>query len=391
MTVRDIHRISTVRVISGIASLSKALDLDESELEKAALLVEKYTIKEKKKIDGSARTVHSPCKLIRKVQTRIKNRIFRDPNIIEWGSFIFGSIPNGNDIPRDYVSCARQHCGAKSLLKLDISSFFDNIHSDLVNAIFLNFFHFDSDVADLLTEICTYQGRLPQGGITSSYLASLALYDVECAVVRRLFKKELVYTRYVDDITVSSKIFNYDYSYPMRIIQDMLYKKDLPMHPEKTVIERLGTEGLTVHGLRVHHDTVRLPREEARKIRANVKRVEELSKEPCYRTSFAYRRDFNRCMGRVNKLERVGHNQSSVLVKRLNNVQPLPSLKDITRCKDVVKRLARDYLTLGHTHSYRTRFYRCHERLNILSRSFEVIAADLRLKLKPIKPPEKIK
>lgn len=385
MELRDLRKSSSAASISSISNLASALDLKEAELLKSAKLKSKYEIKYKEKIDGSLRVVHNPSKLIRKVQSRINNRIFKDNSIVVWGSYLFGSIPN-DDISRDYVNCARQHCGAKSVLKLDISSFFDNIHEELVYDIFKSFFKYPSDVSRILTEICTFEGRVPQGALTSSYLAAMALYDVEFGVVKRLNRKGLVYTRYVDDITVSSNKHDFDFSYPMRIIREMLYKKDLPTNSDKTQIEVLGTEGLKVHGLRINFSTVRLPKEEARKIRANVKRVEELAKEPGYRTSFAYRRDYNRCVGRVNKLERVGHSQADQLIRRLKKVQPLPSLKDISRCKGVVKRLQRDYAAIGHTNSYRVRYYRCQERLNILSRSFEKTTDDLRKKMLAIKP-----
>lgn len=384
--IENVEKLSQSGCISSISNLAEALGLSEVQLNDAASLEKKYTVGYRDKTDGSKRKVHNPNKLIRLVQGRIKSRIFRDENIISWGSFLFGSIPNNDGPSKDYIACAQEHCRAKSLLKIDISDFFDNIHSDIVFDIFNNFFKYPKDVSQILTDICTYEGKVPQGGITSSFLASLALYDLEFEVVNRLSKKKLVYTRYVDDITVSSKIADFDFSYAERIIQDMLYKKDLPINSSKTDAQYLGTSGLTVHGLRIHHNTVRLPKDEVKKIRAAVKKIEVLASEPNYRTTFSYRKDFNRCMGRVNKLNRVGHSQADALTRRLKKVSPLPAKRDVQRCKDVLLRLKRDYSQIGHTNTYKIRFYRLHERLNILKRKYPVRSSLIRKELKELAP-----
>ncbi|NWD52897.1 RNA-directed DNA polymerase [Pseudomonas gingeri] len=352
---------------------------------------DRYTKKEHvKKAGGISRPIYNPHRFLRKLQKRINLAIFSNHYVIRWPHFIYGSVPNqkNNDAydSKDYVSCAGRHCGAKSLLKVDVSSFFDNIHQDIVFSIFSKFLKYDEEVSRILTNLCCHNSHLVQGGLTSSYIASLCLYDVEGDIVERLNRKGFIYTRLVDDITVSSKSLNTDFTYALKIISDMLTAKDLPINESKTRVFRTSTEPLTVHGLRVSFNTPRLPADEVGRIRAAVRNLESLAEQPGYRTTHGYRHDYNRCMGRVNKLLRVGHNQHKPLLTRLNSIKPLPSRRDVNRAKDMVARLEKDFDAKRHTHWYKSRFHRVMERLIVLNRVYDITSKQLRSKLKRLRP-----
>ncbi|QQD74141.1 reverse transcriptase family protein [Acidithiobacillus ferrivorans] len=379
--------------IGSLAKLASCLDVTLEEIQEAQELSasERYKIKETPKRDGSLRKVYSPHFLIRKIQRRINARILSNSDVIAWPDHIFGSVPNQHCgeslvVERDYISCARRHCGAKSVLTLDIRNFFDNIHQSYVENIFTEFLKYDVEVSKVLSDLCCLDGHVVQGALTSSYIASLCLWDVEGELVVKLGHKNLVYTRYVDDMNVSSVISDYDFTYAVRAIEVMLDKKGLPLNPNKTKIQHISTEPLTVHGLRIGFKEPRLPSSEVRNIRAAVKNIEILASEHRYRTSHAFRKDFNRCMGRVNKLGRIGHNQHQKLVLRLKKVIPLPSKKDIVRAKKIVERLEKDYSANKSTFWYMKRFYLAHERLNILQRTYFKTSAELRGRLKSISP-----
>ena len=380
--------------ISSIENLCSALSVSLQEIYGALSLSdeEKYTVSQTPKSDGSFRLVYNPHYLLRKIQRRINKRIFSRLSIVQWPDHLFGSVPNQRDpknqsmINKDYVSCAAKHCGAKSLLKVDVKDFFDNIHKDIVLDIFENFMKFDRETSELLAEICCFKSHVIQGALTSSYLASLCLYDVEGAVVERLMRKGLVYTRLVDDITVSSKISNYDFSYSLDIVRSMLTSKELPLNIAKTRSIYVSSEPLTVHGLRVAFPEPRLPSGEVSRIRAAVKNIENLASERGYRTTHAYRHDFNRCMGRVNKLVRVGHNRYESLLGRLKKIFPLPSKKDIERANAMLERLMRDCNAKRSTYWYAKRYYKLQERLIVLKRSFPATTKEIRKSLKGLQP-----
>lgn len=392
MAVLNPKKVSTESIASE-ENLCFALDITMQELNYAKNLAEdeKYQASSVEKSDGSQRKIFNPDFRIRKIQRRLNKRIFSNEKVINWPDHLYGSIPNQTNenkewINKDYVSCAARHCGAKSILKMDIKDFFDNIHKVFVYDIFLNFLKYSPEVSETLSKICCMHHHIVQGALTSSYIASLVLYDVEGYVVEKLQRKNLIYTRLVDDITISSKVSNYDFSYALDLVKDMLSQKELPLNQKKTKIQYTSSEPLTVHGLRVAFKQPRLPSDEVARIRTAVKNIETLASECGYRTTHAYRHDFNRCMGRVNKLSRVNHEKHESLIMRLLKVYPLPSKKDIERAKKIVSRLEKDYALKRETYWYNRRFYTAHERLNILKRSFPCITKELRKRIKPLRP-----
>lgn len=341
--------------------------------------------------------MHIPHPLIKKIQRRINNRIFS--KIIIWPYYLFGSVPSEIDVlhdeellKRDYISCAQQHCKAKSILKYDIENFFDHIHYDLVYGIFIDFFKYDDTVSEVLANLCCMDGvdgnRIVQGAPTSSYLASLCLWDVELYVVKRLERKNLVYTRLVDDITVSSKIHDYNFENAKKAIEDMIHEKDLPINRTKSRTFNISNEPLSVHGLRVNFHTPRLPSDEVGRIRASVKNIETRAATNNFRTSKAYRKAFERCLGRVHKLARVGHDAHVKLKNRLLKIKPLPSIRDVNRVKRSVELLelkASNHCDdIKYARSYHIAMY----YLNLINRTdkYKPLVSELRSRLHLISP-----
>lgn len=391
----SVHKIfkANSASISTVENLAKALSLQVSDFEKFWEIPEdqRYKPLEKPKSSGGVRIVYNPCKEARLLQRRINSRIFSNPHIIKWPAYLYGSIPSSPDKSdenrsRDYVSCARLHCQAKSLLKVDIKDFFDNIHESLVFNIFKDVLKYPEEVSQVLTRICTHNSRLVQGALTSSYLAMLSLYKLESGLNERLSRKNLIYTRFVDDITVSSKVANYDFSYAYKIIEDMLSASDFPINTQKTTIQYASSSPLTVHGLRICFKEPRLPSNEIRNIRAAVQGLEIVSKEMFFRQKYAYRLSFNRCLGRVNKLARVRHPQHGKLVRRLAKIRPLPSPREVEYVKIAIDSLEAEYSDKKDSYHYRKRFYRVNERLNIVKRLYPSLARDLRKRLSNIQP-----
>lgn len=391
--------LKTDKKIASLANLLTALGLDESELLSALSMtyLERYTPKKVPKSSGGERTVHIPHPLIKKIQRRINNRIFS--KIVIWPYYLFGSVPSEIDVlyenellKRDYISCAQQHCKAKSILKYDIENFFDHIHYDLVYEIFTKFFKYDHEVSRILSDLCCIDGEegnhIVQGAPTSSYLACLCLWDVECNIIKRLERKNLVYTRLVDDITVSSKIHDYNFENAKKTIEDMIHGKDFPINKEKSRTFNISNEPLSVHGLRVNFNTPRLPSDEVGRIRASVKNIELRAATNNFRTSKAYRKAFERCLGRVHKLARVGHEAHIKLKERLRKIKPLPSQKDVNKVKHYVDRLEVIAKTgcdnIKYSRSYHITMY----YLNIVYRTekYRPLVSELRARLHAIAP-----
>lgn len=385
---------TTTATISSLPNLCLALGIDPIELSETLSLTneKRYRTISIPKANGSKRTVYEPCAPLRKVQNRINSRIFKD--LIIWPEYLFGAVPNDNDtlIPsprikgRDYVSCAEMHCGSKSIFKVDMLDYFNNIHRDIVKEIFEDLFKYPDDVSEALTNLCCLDDKVPQGALTSSYIGCLALWDIEYRVVRLCLRRGLVYTRLIDDITISSKSQNYDFDFPMHRIKEMLVKKDLPINKDKISLSNAGMDPLEVHGIRVGFDNPRLKSEETRRIRAAVKRIEVLASKSNYRTSFVYREQFNQCLGKVNKLSRVGHSSHKKLISRLSKIKPLPSIKDLEIVKNRLLSLKKRFPGQKNSYGYKRSFDITWDRLNLVGRTYTWEADRLRSELKKIRP-----
>ncbi|MBJ8440093.1 reverse transcriptase family protein [Acinetobacter junii] len=354
--------------IDSLDKLSEVLSIDIDELTNVLLLEDeaKYRASFIQKSNGKLRNIYNPCASLRKIQRRIKNRIFAKQ--IEWPDYIFGSIPADETSSNDYVASAEKHCGARALLKLDIEDFFDNITQDLVENIFKNFFKYNDEMAKILAQLSCVDGKVPQGGITSSYIASLALFSVEERLFFRLRNKKLTYTRYIDDITISSRNAEYNFDAIIKIVESQLNSIDLPLNIDKIKVERFSSKSLKVHNIRVDLKTPKFDKEEVKNIRAAIHRLEKLVKKPNYRTHYFYRIDFNRCQGLVSKLSRVNHASVEKLQRKLNAIKPLPNKADIEFIENSIESIKKYFPLQKESGSfiYNRKFFKIQHRIGFL-------------------------
>lgn len=80
--------------------------------------------------------------------------------------------------------------------------------------------------------MCTYRGHIPTGAPTSSILAFLAHKDLFDEIAEYMSKRDITFTLYVDDITLSAKhgITRKE----IRFIKSVFKKHKLEIKPEKT-------------------------------------------------------------------------------------------------------------------------------------------------------------
>lgn len=187
--------------IRSIAALSRALGIpQETLLGLSKSANSRYRLaKAIVKPDGSIRQpfdAHPPLKLI---HARLKHKIL--------SKVIFPPYLTGSLRGQDYRANAALHASAKIVICEDIEGFFPSTSSAQVHDIWRHFFSFSEEVAEILTKLTTKDGSLPQGAITSSYLANLTFWRAEPSLHTKFAETGIVYSRYVDDITISSKSF----------------------------------------------------------------------------------------------------------------------------------------------------------------------------------------
>jgi hypothetical protein len=107
--------------------------------------------------------------------------------------------------PRSILTNAEQHLGKTGLLNADIKDFFHPIHAEHVFRIFTGKpFCFPHELAEMLTRLTTYAGRLPMGAPTSPVLSHFAFLEADAELLAYAHAQAWTFTRYADDLTFSS-------------------------------------------------------------------------------------------------------------------------------------------------------------------------------------------
>jgi RNA-directed DNA polymerase len=98
---------------------------------------------------------------------------------------------------------ARDHCGNKHLLSIDLKDFFPSIKALRVAA-FLEETGMEQIVADLLSSFITIEGSLPLGLPTSPTIANAICLPMDIELETLAQRHGAVFSRYADDISFSS-------------------------------------------------------------------------------------------------------------------------------------------------------------------------------------------
>lgn len=181
-----------------------------------------YKVYKIKKHNGSYRTIYSPNKLLKGIQRKILKNILSNKKISKYAfAYYQGRSLKDNAFP---------HLNKKTILKLDIIDFFENIDFCRVYNACFNQAYFPKSIGYLLTYLCTYESRLPQGAPTSSYISNLVMKDFDEEVGEWCKKKNISYTRYSDDMTFSGDFIP---SEIIAYIRKQLYKLNLKINNKK--------------------------------------------------------------------------------------------------------------------------------------------------------------
>lgn len=233
------------RRISSIQALAKALDSTPEELERLASSSQKlYRLKDRiQKPDGSERFVYNVSYPLKQLMKKINQKILKN---CFYPSYLTGSLPSkrfglDEDWQSDeasYLQNARRHAGRGTVIRIDATNFFPSVSSGLVYSIWRELLGFNEEVSELLTRLTTLDGNLAQGAPTSSYLANLALWRSERYIVQQLEQDDILYTRYVDDIVISSqtKLSTTEKDRHIRAAQKVLLSCGLKIKTRKTEI-----------------------------------------------------------------------------------------------------------------------------------------------------------
>lgn len=98
---------------------------------------------------------------------------------------------------------AYKHCRAKYIFHTDIKNFFESIQAVFVYKLFMQ--QYSKEETEFLMDIVLRNGKMVVGSITAPKLANCIMYQFDKEIEKELQKiQKITYTRYADDITISS-------------------------------------------------------------------------------------------------------------------------------------------------------------------------------------------
>lgn len=306
--------------IAHISSLALCLSIPEEELIQIADSVNELWMpgKQLKKKNGDPRITYDAKPPLKKIHEKIKVRLLKQ---VHYPRYLLGGIAD-KEFTRDYKQHALVHSGQKYLIEEDVKDFFPSTSVDVVKSIWQHFFQFSPEVAELLTKLTTLDVSLPQGWKTSGYLANLAFWDKEHLLVDALNIQGYVYSRFMDDISVSSsfKLQTKHKTFVVSEIYKMLHSTGYMPKRSKHKIHS-SFQCMKVTGLIVNSKKPTLSQEEKNNIRAAVHECQKHSESD--RVSYVYKKKWCSVSGRVGKLMRFHPGRAEKLRKIMADIKPI--------------------------------------------------------------------
>ncbi len=162
-----------------------------------------YHTKLIKKNNSENRIIHCINRetYIYKLQQQLKNNFF---DFIPLSTYAYGYIKG-----KSYYDYLKPHVKCKYYMKLDIKDFFHSIKIEKLREV-LRYYINDTLVTeheiilDFILRVVTLNGYLPQGAVTSPVISNIYFRQLDIRISRYCKKIGINYTRYVDDILLSS-------------------------------------------------------------------------------------------------------------------------------------------------------------------------------------------
>lgn len=133
---------------------------------------------------------------------------------------------------RQIKSNAEAHQNSTFVFTTDVKNFYPSISHQRVYRLFNGVFRCSPDVARICTRLCTYRWCLSLGLITSPILADCLMKQVDTRLGAMSEKHGLIYTRFVDDITLSAR-FPVESGSFTKIVTEILNEHGFRVNPLK--------------------------------------------------------------------------------------------------------------------------------------------------------------
>ena len=158
--------------------LSNILEIEPKKLSYIIFVIpskDKYSCFEIKKKGGGKRKINRPSNQLFVLQRKFKKYLegFYSPKICS----------HGFEINKNIKTNAIIHLKSKVILNIDLKDFFDSINFGRIYGLFLSQpFNFDKKASVAITNLVTFDNKLPQGAPTSPILANMIARNLDTSL-----------------------------------------------------------------------------------------------------------------------------------------------------------------------------------------------------------------
>jgi hypothetical protein len=186
-----------------------------------------YTKARLPKKSGGFREISVPTEKLKLVQRLILENIFSKLPVHPMSH---GGVKN-----KSVVTNAEEHSNFdKKALILDLKDFFPSITYKRINGILLKI-GFNWDVVRKLTPLLTHKKVLPQGAPTSTWIANAVCHRMDTMFSRNT---NLIYSRFVDDISITPAVNSYTHGKCMSIAVSIIENNGFEINKKKVRVGR---------------------------------------------------------------------------------------------------------------------------------------------------------
>lgn len=292
-----------------------------------------------RKANGNHRKIYAPFSTLKSHQRFIAALLSEATEVSESA---FGYV-RGKSIKQ--MATIHHESGNDIIIKLDIEGFFDAINFGRVYHIFRRYTCGNKALCTFLANMCTVQGRLAQGAPSSPIISNLVFRDIDEIIAGYCDSKNIIFTRYSDDMTFSFASDSISNSTDTTIkrtigfVRRLLSSYGFKLNEDKIKVITKGGR-YNVLGINIGGDRIRVPKVYKKDIRKVMHYIKKFGLENHIEHSEGFRLDE---MGPEKKLQ----TYIDYLRKLEGKIQHVlyiePDNTEMIGYKDVIKILLKEY------------------------------------------------
>jgi retron-type reverse transcriptase len=169
-------------------------------------IASRYTVFQIPKKGGGTRTIKAPDEKLKLLQQKLSAVLQDCLDEINTARNMKATVAHGFRRKCSIITNAAQHRHQRWVFNLDLKDFFPSINFGRVRGFFIKDKNFllNRDVATILAQIGCDGSALPQGSPCSPVISNLIAHVLDMHIVRLAASVQCTYTRYADDLTLST-------------------------------------------------------------------------------------------------------------------------------------------------------------------------------------------